>query len=91
MQKNVLSIWRIFLTKIAPGDLDIAVIGQLPAAQLALDDWLEPRPLEMEAPTLTFAQSPTCLCIPYRYFAGRIIARHIWATGLLSKPRPCSG
>jgi hypothetical protein len=32
MQKNVLS------TKIAPGDLDIAVIGQLPAAQLALDD-----------------------------------------------------
>jgi hypothetical protein len=29
---------RIFLTKIAPGDLDIAVIGQLPAAQLALDD-----------------------------------------------------
>jgi hypothetical protein len=33
-----LSIWRIFLTKIAPGDLDIAVIGQLPAAQLALDD-----------------------------------------------------
>ncbi len=27
----------------------------------------------------------------YRYFAGRIIARHICATGLLSKPRPCSG
>jgi hypothetical protein len=27
-----------FLTKIAPGDLDIAIIGQLPAAQLALDD-----------------------------------------------------
>jgi len=30
--------WRIFLTKIAPGDLDIVVIGQLPVAQLALDD-----------------------------------------------------
>jgi hypothetical protein len=27
----------------------------------------------------------------YRYFAGRIIARHICATGLLSNPRPCSG
>src|SRR5579863_7727976 len=27
----------------------------------------------------------------YRYFAGRIIARHICATGLLSKPSPCSG
>ena len=30
-------------------------------------------------------------CIGYRYFAGRIIARHMCATGLLSKPRPCSG
>jgi hypothetical protein len=29
--------------------------------------------------------------LDYRYFAGRIIARHIWATALLSKPRPCSG
>lgn len=27
----------------------------------------------------------------YRYFAGRIIARHICATGLLSNPRPSSG
>ena len=29
--------------------------------------------------------------IAYRYFAGRIIARHMCATGLLSKPSPCSG
>ena len=27
----------------------------------------------------------------YRYSAGRIIARHMCATGLLSKPSPCSG
>ena len=38
---------------------------------------------------------PVLLCsaseAPYRYFAGRIIARHICATGLLSKPRPSFG
>jgi hypothetical protein len=36
------------LTQIAAGDLDVAIIGQLPAAQLPLHDQLEPRPLEME-------------------------------------------
>jgi hypothetical protein len=30
------------------GDLDVTIIGQLPAAQLPLHDQLKPRPLEME-------------------------------------------
>ena len=32
----------------APGDLDIAVVGQLPPSQLPFDRKLEPGPLEME-------------------------------------------
>ena len=36
------------LTQIAAVDLDVAIIGQPPAAQLPLHDQLEPRPLEME-------------------------------------------
>jgi len=35
------------------------------------------------------AQRPKCNS--YRYFAGRMMARHIWATGLLSNPRPSAG
>jgi hypothetical protein len=40
-------------------------------------------------PVLKASTSP--LGRDYRYLAGRIIARHICATGLLSKPSPCSG
>jgi hypothetical protein len=39
--------WNL-LTQIAASDLDVAIIGQLPEAQLPLHDQLEPRPLEME-------------------------------------------
>jgi hypothetical protein len=44
----VLSRRPDFLTEIAASDLDIAILGQLAAAQLALDDKLEPGALEME-------------------------------------------
>jgi hypothetical protein len=39
---------RVAFAQIAPGDLDVAVIGQLPLSQLALDRQLEACPLEME-------------------------------------------
>jgi hypothetical protein len=43
----------IAFAEIAPGDLDIGVVGQLPAAHLALGDALKPGPLQLgdlEAP-----------------------------------------
>jgi len=39
---------RVLFPQIAPGDLDVAVLGQLPATQLPIDDKLEPGPLEVE-------------------------------------------
>jgi hypothetical protein len=35
------------LPEIAPGDLDVAIVGQLPAADLSLGDKLEPSSLQM--------------------------------------------
>ena len=35
------------MTKIAPGDLDVAILGQLPAAHLLLGNQFEPRPMEV--------------------------------------------
>jgi hypothetical protein len=50
-----LADWRRLLAQVASGDLDIAGIGQLAAAQLPLGDHLEPGALEME-----------CLDAPFR-------------------------
>jgi hypothetical protein len=36
-----------FLSQIAAGDLDVAVLGQLPAAHLALGDLLKPCPVQV--------------------------------------------
>jgi len=38
----------IAFAQVAPGDLDIAIIGQLPPSQLPFDRKLEPGPLEVE-------------------------------------------
>jgi hypothetical protein len=40
--------WRP-LAQITPGDLDVAILGKLPATQLALYDHLEPGTLEMKS------------------------------------------
>ena len=44
---------RVHFTKIATGDLDISVVGQLPAANLPFGDEFEPGPVQVvgfEAP-----------------------------------------
>jgi hypothetical protein len=48
VEEIVLPDYRNLFTQIAAGDLDVAIIGQLSAAQLPLHNQLEPRPLEME-------------------------------------------
>jgi hypothetical protein len=45
MEEIALFGWRSSLAQIAPGDLDVAVIGQLAAVQLPFHDHLEPGPL----------------------------------------------
>ena len=48
MEEVALPGWRGSLAKIAPGDLDIAIIGELAATELALDDHLKPGALKVE-------------------------------------------
>jgi hypothetical protein len=50
------SIRRILFAEITAGDLDTAIISQLPAAQLALDDKLKPGPLEMQRLQASFGR-----------------------------------
>jgi hypothetical protein len=49
-KQAALTDWRRLFAQIAAGDLDVTVLGQLPATQLALGDHLETGALEIGTP-----------------------------------------